>query len=174
MIYSALSICKVWSSKHLPRWKRRALVAAMVKRNRAAERALRESESRRRRKPRNSHRNRGYAIKEMGRRTEEMFVRMLRLDRASFDELVARLEPLIARDAVKAIASSGSEIPTRTRLAVTLRWLAGGQHLDICFSFGVSKSSFYSDRGVLWPTIEAIDRLHTIGFPLDDADTIEE
>jgi hypothetical protein len=139
IIYSALSICKVWSSKQLPRWKRRALVAAMVKRNRAAERAIRESESRPRHKPRNSHTNRGYAIEEMGRHTKEMFVRMFRLDRVSFDELIERLEPLIARDAVKAIASSGSEIPTRTRLAVILRWLAGEQHLDICFAFGVSK-----------------------------------
>ncbi|KAJ1442239.1 hypothetical protein B484DRAFT_390225 [Ochromonadaceae sp. CCMP2298] len=72
MINSALSITKVWSTKQLPRWKRRALVTAMVKRNRTAERA-------------------SYAIEEMGRHSDEMFVRMFRLDRASFDELVERL-----------------------------------------------------------------------------------
>ncbi len=63
---------------------------------------------------------------------------------------------------------SGSHFTSRTRLAVTLRWLARGSYLDICFAFGISYTSFYSDRGVLWPTIEELDKLLTLSFPLKD------
>ncbi|KAJ1443009.1 hypothetical protein B484DRAFT_462450 [Ochromonadaceae sp. CCMP2298] len=110
----------------------------------------------------------------MDRLSDHIFLKTYRLDRASFNELVEQIDPLIRRVAVKATASSGSEIPTRTRLAVTLRWLGGGTWCDIVFTYGISCSVFYSDRGVLWTTIEAIDAKLGLGFPLDDADEIEK
>jgi hypothetical protein len=55
-----------------------------------------------------------------------------------------------------------------TRLAVTLRWLAGGSYIDLCFAWGVSVASFYGENGVLWPTIEALDDHLKLGFPLKD------
>ncbi len=64
--------------------------------------------------------------------------------------------------------SSGSNISLRTRLACTLRWLAGGSYIDICFEFGISPGSFYVNGGVLWGTIESIDRIISIGFPFDE------
>jgi hypothetical protein len=69
---------------------------------------------------------------------------MFRLDRDSFYELVEVLDSKIKRDAMKAPCSSGSPISTVTRLAVTLRWVAGGSYTDLCFAWGVSVASFYS------------------------------
>ncbi|KAJ1439136.1 hypothetical protein B484DRAFT_391976 [Ochromonadaceae sp. CCMP2298] len=110
----------------------------------------------------------------MDRLTDHIFLKTYRLDRASFIELCEQIDPLIRRDEVKAAASSGSGIPSRTRLAVTLRWLAGGSWCDIVFAYGISATTFYSERGALWPTIEAIDAKLSLGFPLDDADEIEK
>lgn len=68
----------------------------------------------------------------------------------------------------------GSSISVEIRLAVTLRWLAGGSHLDICFAYGISVSSFFSERGVLWKTLDAIDRRYDLHFPIDDHDALLE
>jgi hypothetical protein len=78
------------------------------------------------------------------------------------------------RDERKARNSSGSPISLRTRLAVTLRWLAGASHWDLCFAWGLSSSSFYSPRGVLWPTIKAINKAFKMGFPANDEDRLEQ
>jgi hypothetical protein len=59
-------------------------------------------------------------------------------------------------------------------LAVTLRWLAGGSYLDICFAFGVSTGSFYRSDGILWGTFAAIDNNLEIGFPLNDLVKLEQ
>jgi hypothetical protein len=100
---------------------------------------------------------------------------MFRLDRKTFDEVLHLIEPImVERDAKKAINSSGSQISAKTRLAVTLRFLAGGSHIDLCFAWGIGYSTFYSDRGVLWPTIEALDAAFDMGLPLDDINRLEE
>ncbi|CAM9862043.1 unnamed protein product, partial [Ectocarpus fasciculatus] len=88
---------------------------------------------------------------------------MFRMDRTSFEDLEELVTPHLERDSSMAERSSGSPIPVRTRLAATLRWLAGGSYIDICFAWGLAHSTFYSDRGVLWPTIEAIDAIFDIG-----------
>jgi hypothetical protein len=55
-------------------------------------------------------------------------------NRGTFDELLELEAPLILhRDAQKAVNSSGTPIHPKTRLAVTLRWLAGGSYVDLCF-----------------------------------------
>ena len=125
-----LRINKSWQ------WKRKIVVAMAVENQSAAQRIRQSS---RRRKPRNFHRNRGFALDEMNRLSDALFQRMFRLTRAAFDELVTLLDPLIARNIAKAMNSSGSPISTRTRLAVTLRWLAGGQQIDICFAWGIGE-----------------------------------
>src|SRR3546814_19829559 len=38
----------------------------------------------------------------------------------------------------------------------------------ILFTFGISPGSFFNEDGVLWPTIEAINRFEHIFFPIDD------
>jgi len=77
-----------------------------------------------------------------------------RMYRPTFDEIVGRITPFFRqRNERKACNSSGSAITVRTRVAVTLRWLAGASYLELCFAWGVSSSTFYSRCGVLWPTI---------------------
>ncbi len=124
---------------------------------------------------RNAFRHRGYALEEMDRLEPALFKRMFRVDRATFDEVLERIEPHIKhRNQVKAINSSGAPIVLKTRLAVTLRWLAGGSYLDLCFAWGVGTSTFYHRDGVLWPTLEAIDAAFEIGLPVDDPLKLEE
>ena len=82
--------------------------------------------------------------------------------------MVQNIDPMLKKNDQKAAASSGSPINTITRLAVTLRWLAGASYIDLCFAWGLSKAVFYSERGVLWPTIEAIDDHLQLGFPIQD------
>lgn len=72
------------------------------------------------------------------------------------------------RSAVKAQNSSGSAISARVRLAATLRSLAGGLYLDIPFAFGIAGSVFFNEDGVLWPTVEAINGVEHIYFPVSD------
>ena len=54
----------------------------------------------------------------------------------------------------------------------SLRWCAGGSYLDLlCFAWGISKSTFFSDfpeKGVVWPVIDAIDAAFTIGLPMNN------
>jgi hypothetical protein len=78
------------------------------------------------------HRNRGYAIEEMKNLSDEQFRRMFRLSRTKFyallDQIRLRIEPSDVGKR-KATLLWGSYITAETRLAVTLRWLAGGSYL---------------------------------------------
>jgi hypothetical protein len=60
------------------------------------------------------------------------FKRMFRVDREMFAELLDKIAPFVAvKDASKACNSLGSPITLKSRLAVTLRWMAGGSYLDL-------------------------------------------
>jgi hypothetical protein len=86
-----------------------------------------------------------------------LFKRMFRVDRKTFLEVLDNISPfMVAKNATKARNNSGSPISLMSRLAVTLRWLAGASYLDLCFSFGVAPSTFYHHNGVLWPTLSEI------------------
>jgi hypothetical protein len=61
--------------------------------------------------------------------------------------------------------SSGSPIAPECKLAISLRWLAGGSYLDICDIYDISESSFYP---ILWETLEIIDKVLKIRFPTND------
>jgi len=104
-----------------------------------------------------------------------IFKKLFRVDRSPFDEIVVLISPFLRQqDERKARNSSGSPISLRTRLAVTLRWLAGASHWDLCFAWGLSSSLFYSPRGVLWPTVSAINKAFKMGFPANDEDRLEQ
>jgi hypothetical protein len=174
-IYCAKDFAKVASlSSKSVSW-RAAVLTSMNRANRRNRSGKSTEWERNRRKPKNRQRNRGFAVGEMEHLTDTLFKEMFRLDRRSFDWLVEELDPVLRRNEVKAQNSSGSSICTETRLAVTLRWMAGGSNLDLCFAWGLSKSVFFSERGVLWPTIEALnDSLADISFPIDSAFDLEE
>lgn len=119
---------------------------------------------------------------------------MFRLSVESFCDLVDSLDLALARDEAKAEASSGivlyyssinfisfflllivgGSVSTTVRLAVTLRWLAGASYLDLCFAWGISRSFFYSSRGAVWPTIEAIDAHFSLGLNLHNRDQLQQ
>jgi len=125
-------------------------------------------------------RNRGYAIGEMNALTENKFRRMFRLSKDAFNHVLKLITPII-RSKLKFTAGFGKyhrqlePIPPKVKLAATLRWLAGGSYLDICFAFGLSSSIFYNVKdGVLWPTMEAIHKVLKIDFPIDDMEKLEK
>lgn len=174
MIYSSKDIVIAYSlRKKLLKWKIRPeilLTSFILERRKKTKLAYQRNE----RDPAHCRqRNRGYAIEEMGAMRDEEFKRMFRVDRTTFEYLCNAIQPLVRRNARQASNASGQEISTTTRLAITLRWLAGGMQWDLCFAFGISRSSFYSRRGVLWPTIKAIDSVLTLGFPLNDVIELE-
>ncbi len=45
--------------------------------------------------------------------------------------------------------------------------------MDLCFAWGVAVSNFFSDRGVLWPTINVLDMAYNIGLPIHDTDKLD-
>jgi len=103
------------------------------------------------------------------------FKKMFRLDRLTFEDLLDRISSHVKLlNEVKVHNSSGRSISLKNKLAVTIRWLAGGSYLDLCFAWGVAFSTFYHPEGVLWPTLEAIDKAFPIGLPIDDPLTLEE
>lgn len=117
--------------------------------------------------PANRHRNRGYALNEVSLLSNCDFSKMFRMLRSNgFENLLTEISPFFHdTDELKAIAFSGSHLSKRTKLYVTLRFLAGGSFLDLVFAWGISKSAFFSsepESGVEWPTMEAIDRAFKI------------
>lgn len=130
---------------------------------------------RRRNRVANRIRHRDYALNEMEVMSEQQFKRMFRMGKATFKQLVIKLEDTtdLPCDAA-AQNSSGSAINMTTRLACTLRWLAGGSYLDICFEFGVAPGSFFQEDGVLWGTMNAIDAAFDLYFPFDDDDRLRK
>ena len=106
----------------------------------------------------------------MNAMSDDEFKRMFRMPRASFRKLLKLIEADITSDSQQAIRSSGSPIYHVTKLAVAIRWLAGGSYLDISQMFGLCDKSFSSDTYVLWPTLMAIDKHLKIGLSLAPED----
>lgn len=141
-----------------------------------ASNGVREGNSREERhREKNRQRNRQYALEEMDAMGEKDFKKMFRLSKSSFWVLHGIVaDDLDDHSRLHALNSSGSVISSVTRLACTLRWLAGGSYLDICFEFGIGHGTFYQDDGILWGTIVLIDDAFEIGMPVHDADKLDE
>lgn len=123
----------------------------------------------------NRHLERGYALRLLDSTPDDEFHRMFRMTRSAFNALLLKVEPhMPVRDGRMARVSSGSVISNKTKLCCTLRWLAGGSYIDICWGWGVSRSSFFSETGVLWPTLEAIDTAFQIGLPINDEEALDQ
>jgi len=80
------------------------------------------------------------------------FKARLRMSKVSFDKLLSFLRVDLCVNEEQAFFRGGSIVP-EICLHCTLRWLAGGSHLDITDVAGVSKPSFYR---VVWKTVIAI------------------
>ena len=70
--------------------------------------------------------------------------------------------------------SAGSAISMRTKLYATLRWLARGSYLDICFAWGLSKSAFTCEWGIEWPVVDAIDTAFDISWSLSNVEELKK
>jgi hypothetical protein len=70
------------------------------------------------------------------------FTRMFRMDPLTFAYLVGALSPRIDRNFVQA-ERAGGYISPELRVAMTIRWLAGGSYLDLKVHMGVATSTFY-------------------------------
>ena len=102
----------------------------------------------------NKHRDRVWGEARIHELSDKHFTRMFRLNRVAFNDLLLKISHLLpGQDLDEAIRSSGSPISNYCRLAMTLRWLAGGHYLDICQLYQVDYSTFYSEDGIIWPTI---------------------
>ena len=99
-------------------------------------------------------RNRGYALEEMETLSDSEFTRMFRLNREAYYWLMYRIDnQLKPIDEFTNLSAYNDfiRINNVTRLAVTLRWLAGGSYLDICFAFGISTGTFFLKwRNLMW------------------------
>lgn len=102
------------------------------------------------------------ALAKIDGMTDDQFRKMFRLTRPAFDIVLGRIGKKIST-----VPRRGANcIPPKIKLASTLRWLGGDSyhHIDRDFTLPVP---FYSPRGVLWPTIDAISEAFTINLPFD-------
>lgn len=131
-----------------------------------------------RKRERSIQRQRQYAIDTMEALSNKMFKLQYRMSRLSFNHLLAKLYhklDISERGKVNARNGSGSYVEPSIKLAVTLRWLAGGSHLDICFGYGISTSTFYnSQNGILWKTLEYISESMHITFPVSNTEALNK
>eukprot|EP01047_Picozoa_sp_COSAG01_P082761 COSAG01_NODE_17037_length_1183_cov_1.239852_1_plen_379_part_10 len=89
--------------------------------------------------------------------TAKQFTRRYRIDKVGFQQMVAEITPYMP--AVRRKGAISNEI----KLAMTLRWLAGGSYLDIADLHGVSEEAFYTH---VWQVMEAIDTVKAYRFQL--------
>jgi hypothetical protein len=108
---------------------------------------------------------------DMSRFTEKRFSRMHRLSKSDFLAFVEEISLTISRTHSRPVGSAESVDP-RVMLAVTMRYLAGGQALDLGWPFGIADSTTYH---VIDENLEAINRhLKNIHFPETEANCQRE
>ena len=89
------------------------------------------------------------------------FARAFRLNREGFQKLQAIIGPQIEKDPSMAKRSSGGPIEISTRLAICLRYLAGGSLLDSSMSFGVEEVTAWSIANDVIAAINSKLRIET-------------
>jgi hypothetical protein len=89
-----------------------------------------------------------------GKVRDGTFARTFRMDVPSFEKLESMLRPRLQKDNDMALRSSSGAIEPSVRLAITLRFLAGGSYLDLCDIYKCHRSTMYS---VVWDTVSAIN-----------------
>lgn len=107
-------------------------------------------------------------VNELHMESPQAFYQLYRMNLASFNKLCAWIDPLVKVDPVMSSVRTGkSPIATELALHCLLRWLAGGSHLDIRISAGISISSFY---GCVHKCIHAIRHCHTLDISFPDSE----
>ncbi|MGH7954708.1 MAG: hypothetical protein ACREOZ_01980, partial [Gloeomargaritales cyanobacterium] len=101
---------------------------------------------------------------------EDIFRRAYRLTYDAFNSLLVKITPFITAIQVNALNPSDSNVPPEICLASALRWLAGGQYIDICIIFGIGSTTCYD---CIWTVAGAIDRVEKFDFPTDDVNKMK-
>jgi hypothetical protein len=106
--------------------------------------------------------------------TESEFKLRYRVGTLSFQRLLHILEPTLAiqneRQALNSRSGKPVELPTR--LAVALRYFAGGDPLDLYLIYCITKSTVME---CVWRTVDAIHaHLNNMNFPIDDVDQLRD
>ena len=78
--------------------------------------------------------------------TDGSFRHHYRMERATFDKLVEILKPYLVSSRRR---GQKGRVPVEFKVAMTLRWLAGGSYLDLCLVYQVSKATLFG-------TVEAV------------------
>ena len=108
----------------------------------------------------------------VAREGHDVFRRMYRMDLYTFNDLLERIRFKIETEDVEmAIKSSGSPVCAEIRLAMTLRYLAGGTVWDIRSNFGVSKTEMYRS---VWCVIDALNAEFPIDLDITDVGKLNE
>ena len=105
------------------------------------------------------------------RLTEAEFKLRYRLDFDSFMELVSWIRSAISVSNEKQakFAKWGQLVAPETKVAMALRYLAGGSPLDLKLIYDVSKSYVYH---CLWLVVDAINEHYKVEFPIDDPEKL--
>jgi hypothetical protein len=105
-------------------------------------------------------RNIAGALWNIGNIPDYQFKRIIRLDKEAFADLSSKISPLLQKNLDMGVRN-GTEgiISSKIMLLATLRYLAGGMKWDTCLSLHIGFGSFWGERGVIWPTMYAIDSL---------------
>jgi hypothetical protein len=107
------------------------------------------------------------------RLTEKDFKRRYRLTHAAFYKLLGWIEPKVkvksekqARNGRGGVEPVGNEV----KLALTLRFLAGGAVEDIRLIYHVDRSYVYT---CIWKVIDAINNTLRVEFPIDNVEELK-
>jgi hypothetical protein len=120
----------------------------------------------------NKHRDRRVVLLKLTNMGDAYFKRMFRLDRPTFSWLLELIRPKIQGSEKQACCSSGSPIFPEIKLAIALRFLAGGIYLDLAFAFDISHKHVMK---YVWEVFEAVDQLvNNIVLPLGNEQKLRD
>ena len=110
----------------------------------------------------------------VARLSDAEFKQRYRLAPQSFDKLLSILEPdLSVQNEKQHLNSRHGDRPIElpVRLAVALRYFAGGDPLDLKLIYCTSKQTVYR---TIWQVVDSINgRLNNINFPIDDVEELK-
>jgi hypothetical protein len=99
------------------------------------------------------------------------FKKRFRMELESFMKLLERIRPnLRPRDTAKGKASRGQFVEDEIRLAVAIRWFAGGRMQDLADLFELDVSACYP---YVYDVVDAVNATFRIDFPMNDDDALE-
>jgi hypothetical protein len=104
--------------------------------------------------------------------TEKEFKQRYRLDWAAFKALLRLIrDDISVHDEKQARYAKGGELVLpEVKLAIALRYLAGGSHLDLRLLYHVSSSFVYK---CVWAVVDAINDKVKVEFPIDDVQKLK-